>query len=385
MPNLTVPSTITLPAPAFVPALVTNPRNTDRGATAALGTIATRQLGLLTRSQCLEHLSRRRLEHRLATRAFVPVRPGVYRVNGAPGSWHQEQLAACLAAGPPAVASFRAAAALWELPGFPPGALELTVPRPRVVRLDGVVAHQSQVWGPDHVTRHRGVPVTSPARTICDLSAVASMTIVSRALDDALRRGLTTIQQVDRVFAPMAHRGRHRGRVIRALIEQRSGGFDPGESPAEERIVRWLTEAGLPRPVQQHRVTVGDRILRLDAAYPDLRIAIEYDGWDAHRTRTRFDSDRARGNELEIRGWMVLRFTSASTCREVVEATTAARRSRPSMLRSTPPDVGLSQHAGEGAWTPASMLRSTPPDVGGSRHAGDQAMQSAPSRTRSSA
>ncbi len=306
----------------------------------ALGAIAKRQLGLLARAQCLDHLSTRQIERRLANRMLVPIRPGVYRVNGAPESWEQNQLAACLAIGPGAVASFRAAAALWELPGFLPGAPELTVPRSRTVRLDGVVAHQSGVWGPGHVALHRGVPVTSPARTICDLSAIAPMTTVARALDDALRRNLTTIRQVDRVFAPMAHRGRHRSRVVRALIEARSDGFDPGESPAEERVVRWLTDAGLPRPVQQHRVVVDGRNLRLDAAYPDLGIAIEYDGWDAHRTRTRFDSDRARGNDLEIRGWMVLRFTSTSSRRDVVEATTAARRRRTQHVAVDPPGGG---------------------------------------------
>jgi hypothetical protein len=231
--------------------------------------------------------------------------------------------------------------------------------------------------------------VTSPARTICDLSAVAPMATVARALDDALRRHLTTVRHLERVFTPMANRGRHRGRVIRALLEQRVDGFDPGESPAEERIVRWFTEAGLPRPVQQHRVAVDGLTLRLDAAYPDLRIAIEYDGWDAHRIRTRFDSDRARGNDLEIRGWMVLRFTSTSSRREVVEATTAARLRRTGVLHSTPPQPGGSQHAGDQTRGPASGLRSTPPEVGGSQHAGEgagsYAMQSAPRRTRSSA
>ncbi len=151
--------------------------------------------------------------------------------------------------------------------------------------------------------------------------------------------------------------------------------------------MRWLTDAGLPRPVQQHRVVVDGRNLRLDAAYPDLGIAIEYDGWDAHRTRTRFDSDRARGNDLEIRGWMVLRFTSTSSRRDVVEATTAARHHRTSVLQSTPVEGGRSQHAGDEHPTRANVLQSTPVEGGGSQHAGDggYAMQSAPRRTRSSA
>jgi hypothetical protein len=46
-------------------------------------------------------------------------------------------------------------------------------------------------------------------------------------------------------------------------------------------------------------------------------IGIEYDGWDPHRVRGAFDGDRARQNPLEIVGWLMLRYTSAST-REVV-------------------------------------------------------------------
>jgi very-short-patch-repair endonuclease len=53
-------------------------------------------------------------------------------------------------------------------------------------------------------------------------------------------------------------------------------------------------------------------------------IAIEYDGWDHHRTRSAFDHDRARANELELRDWCVLRFTSKFADREIVDTVEAA-------------------------------------------------------------
>jgi very-short-patch-repair endonuclease len=76
--------------------------------------------------------------------------------------------------------------------------------------------------------------------------------------------------------------------------------------------------------VQQHRVRVNGRTVRIDLAYPDALIAIEYDGWDFHRTRGAFDLDRARANELELLGWTVLRFTSASSDQVVVDTVRAA-------------------------------------------------------------
>ena len=98
---------------------------------------------------------------------------------------------------------------------------------------------------------------------------------------------------------------------------------------------RWLTAAGLPAPVPQLPVLVGDRRYRLDLAYPEQRIAIELDGWAAHRSRRAFDLDRARGNDLELASWTLLRFTSSSTRADVVRTVGAARTSR--TLRAATP------------------------------------------------
>jgi very-short-patch-repair endonuclease len=81
-------------------------------------------------------------------------------------------------------------------------------------------------------------------------------------------------------------------------------------------------------------VVVGPRTLRVDLAYPDLLIGIEYDGWDSHRVRSAFDDDRARQNPLEILGWLILRYTSASTRASVVDEVTAALAVR-SALRAS--------------------------------------------------
>jgi very-short-patch-repair endonuclease len=68
----------------------------------------------------------------------------------------------------------------------------------------------------------------------------------------------------------------------------------------------------------------------IDLAYPELKLAIEADGWDAHRSRTAFDSDRARENDLVALGWRVLRFTSRSEPGEIarVVASVLAQLSR---------------------------------------------------------
>jgi very-short-patch-repair endonuclease len=112
--------------------------------------------------------------------------------------------------------------------------------------------------------------------------------------------------------------------VIHALLAARLDGYDAGDSDLETKVLRWLVTAGLAPARQQFRVLLEGRTCKIDLAYPELKIAIELDGWDTHRTRSAFDDDRARANALVLAGWIVLRFTSRSTADEVVEAVRAA-------------------------------------------------------------
>src|SRR5688572_24198920 len=72
------------------------------------------QHGVVTRRQALAHgMPAHRIDHLLKVGRWERAHPGVYRLFGSSATWHQRLLAACLAAGDPAVASHRAAASLW--------------------------------------------------------------------------------------------------------------------------------------------------------------------------------------------------------------------------------------------------------------------------------
>jgi hypothetical protein len=43
-----------------------------------------------------------------------------------------------------------------------------------------------------------------------------------------------------------------------------------------------VASAGLPRPVQQHRVLLPDGTVKLDAAWPEVKLAVEFDGAAFH-------------------------------------------------------------------------------------------------------
>lgn len=173
-------------------------------------------------------------------------------------------------------------------------------------------------------TRER-IPVTTVARTIVDLSGRFSVAKLGRMTDHGLRKGMLRLNDLRRCVAGLHPApGRHPNKVHRVL-RRRLRGYEPGDSDLEMRFVRALVAAGMPEPIQQHRVSLGSRRCRIDLAYPDLMLAIEVDGWEFHGTRTAFDEDRARANDLVVAGWNVMRFTSTMTNEQAVLTTAAAR------------------------------------------------------------
>ena len=291
--------------------------------------IARRQHGLVHRDQALGQISRRQLERSVALGRLERAAPSVYRIAGAPEGWDATAMAAVLAAGSGACVSFLAGAYLWALAGFwEVPAIEITTPTRRRTRLVDVVVHDSAVLDGIHVARRRGIPVTSVARTLCDLTACATPNAVGRALDDALRRKLVTLSRLRAVFEDLATRGRRRSTVMRALLDERGPSFRPGGSDPEVRVVRTLVAAGLPRPVQQHRVTVERRTFRIDAAYPEYRVGVEYEGFDFHVGRTAFDLHYERDMMLKRAQWLIVYVTSRTTDAQLVRDTEDALRSR---------------------------------------------------------
>ncbi|GAB3958005.1 hypothetical protein GCM10027614_74570 [Micromonospora vulcania] len=85
---------------------------------------------------------------------------------------------------------------------------------------------------------------------------------------------------------------------------------DPGaESPQESRTRVRLVLAGLPKPETQWVVADHGRfVARLDLAWPEYKVAVEYDGlW--HDDPEQFHRDRRRLNRLLGGEWIVLHLT----------------------------------------------------------------------------
>ena len=81
------------------------------------------------------------------------------------------------------------------------------------------------------------------------------------------------------------------------------------DSPQETRMRATLTGEGLPEPEIQVVVDLGGEAVRLDTAWPEYRVAGEYEG-DHHRTDARqWHRDIERERALAAAGWTVIRVT----------------------------------------------------------------------------
>lgn len=270
--------------------------------------IAGEQHGVVHRRQMA--LTPSQIKTRAAQGLLVPVHRNVYRVSGAPRTWEQDLAAACLAGGTAAVASHRSAALLWRLRGIERAPVEITVPRTRQPQLGRVVVHRLRELATADVTRRSGIPVTTPARTLLDLGAVASEDTVESALEDAILRGLVSFDHLRRTLERAGAQGRDGTAVLRRLLDERDPDTEPTESVLEDMLVRVLRGAGLPAPLRQHWIrAAGYRPIRIDLAYPEQRVAIEADSRLFHSGRADLQRDSAKRNLLVALGWRPLAFT----------------------------------------------------------------------------
>jgi hypothetical protein len=257
------------------------------------------------------------------------IRQGVFRVCGVESTWRQAALAAVLAAGDGAVLSHRSAGVLW---GFldrhgGSGALEVIGPNRR--RLAGVRSH-CQALGPGETTRRDGIPVTTAERTLFDLAATVPAEALGRMCDEGLRRRIVTIGRLYAIVEAHPGGGRRRLAPIRSVLADRIVGYDPGANDWEQRMDRLWDQLGLPPAKRQYRIRVAGRTFRVDRAIVELRIAVEWAGFDPHGQRGNLDRDSDRRALLTAAGWCCLDFTSRSRpeliCRTV--SAVAAERAR---------------------------------------------------------
>jgi hypothetical protein len=269
------------------------------------------QHGLVSVSQ-LEAWTPAAIRHRARARRRLAAR-GVLANPAVRQTFQQRAFAAVLAAGETAFASHETAARLWGMPLPAPALIEVTTALRRRPRVRGVRLHRSGLLEVLDVMLVDGIPLSTPELTIYSLSTRFGIRNLGRMTDDAVRRRILTLGRLEAITARLAPApGRSRKRM-EAVLAQRVPGVETRESELEDFVFSSLLRFGLPLPVPQHRVSFNGQERRIDLCYPEDRLALEAKGFRWYRTRSVWDRDVLRGNELQLAGFRVLSFTSAFT------------------------------------------------------------------------
>ena len=264
---------------------------------------------------------------------YVAVYPGVYvprwvelsAVEGARAAWlwsRRQGVVAGLSASAVLGAKWiepSASAELVHANGRPPPML--------AARFDRLLPGETQ--------RIDGMSVTTAARTAFDLGRRLSTTEAVQRIDALMNVTRVDVDAVERIAE--SHPGVRGLSTLRRTLRLVDAG---AESPYESLTRLMLVRAGLPAP--QTQVPVVDEhgfvVAYVDMGWPDLRVAVEYDGvqhWADARQRRR---DVERFNDLDRLGWIVIRVSSdmLRTPASVVARVRGALESRSTLRISTP-------------------------------------------------
>ena len=261
---------------------------------------------------------------------LVRPHPGVLVLPERSGDWHTRALAGVLATG--GVLSHWSALTLWRHAPRT-GPVHLSVPAARTaLRSPGLVVHRVRDLEPDRVG---GLPVTDLPRAVVDCWGLApggggrprEVATVRAAVITAIR---------ERQVRPAALRA---AVTRRPALAGRAGLLDLAskvDCGSHSELQIWgvdhvLTGPGMPPFLRQFRVALPHKTVWLDAAVPELLVAIELDGAAFHGDPDARERDTRRDVALAALGWVVLRFSyrrltsEPEACRREILAVCAAR------------------------------------------------------------
>ncbi len=248
---------------------------------------------------------------------------GVYAVGHIQRTREASWIAAVMACSPGAVLSHLDAAALWgiyEGPGTTResrGPIHVTTIARSARRLPGIKVHRARRLDPADVTVKDGIPVTTVARTLVDLTDVLTTDRLLRAIREAEYLKLLDLDTL--IAAVQRANGRRRLAVLKeAIARHRPGQIVRDE--LEHRFLELVHAAGLPQPDTNVKVKTKRRTYEVDCLWRSEGVAVELDGRAAHARATAFESDRARDAALSAIGLRPLRFTWHRLTEEGTEA-----------------------------------------------------------------
>jgi very-short-patch-repair endonuclease len=253
----------------------------------AVAALAAEQWGVLSLAELRTcGLSQDMVSDRVRAGHLHRLHRGVYAVGHPNVPRNGRFLAAVKACGPTARLSHFSAAALHGILDWEDRFPEVTVTGSGTRTHPGIKVHRTK--RADGVMRRQGIPVTTPADTLRDLSSMRQFRAIRRATRQARHLGLITPQEAARLVP---------------------GGYIPTRSELEDAVLDLIAEGGLQRPDVNVPLVIDGRRVVPDFRWPAQRLVIEADGAAWHDDRLAREDDAERQALLEAAGERVVRVT----------------------------------------------------------------------------
>jgi very-short-patch-repair endonuclease len=259
---------------------------------------------------------------------------GVYVVGRPDLTRHARSMAAVLWAGPGAMLSHESAGDLWGIRKYRGREIHLSLPavrKPRSRR--GVVVHRRTRL---KVTRHWGIPITTPLLTVIDLAAGSDRDEAERLINNADARN---VLRADTLREQLEHETGPGVPLLREILDRDA--FVLTDTELERLFPPLAARAGLPKPETQVHVN-GQRV---DFYFAEYDLVVEADSLRYHRTQLQQRKDSLRLQAHAAAGTAAVPFLHFQIAREqdyVVETLRRTASSRSARRAAGSPSPGRS-------------------------------------------
>lgn len=210
-------------------------------------------------------------------------------------------MAAVLACGNGAVLSHSSAAALWRIGFEQRSVITLSLPSQSHRKVPGLRIHRRPSLQPRDFTTEYGIPVTTPIRTLIDMTPRLDRPGIERMINEADKYDLVHPPGIRRALDERP--GEPGVAQLRKILDRRT--FRLTKEELERRFLPLVAKAGLPVPLTGQWVNEFE----VDFYWPDLGLVVETDGLRYHRTPAEQARDRLRDQAHTAAGLTQLRFT----------------------------------------------------------------------------
>lgn len=167
------------------------------------------------------------------------------------------------------------------------------------VRKPGIVIHR----GSAKLSEYRGIVLTTMVETFLQVAKDYPLVDAVVLGDAMVLKGYTTPRALVVAAAGASGHGVARARRAAALVRSHV------DSPQESRLRLLMLFIGLPEPEVAHEVIAAGRARLLDTAYPQWRVAVEYDGRHHVERDQQWSDDIERREQLGDQEWRIVTIT----------------------------------------------------------------------------